>query len=411
MAFRCGDCKSKRQEKIEQTEDRAHARLGPSSASRWLRCPGSVNFLEDNEAEDGGGVPAAEGTILHSFCEDALNQNLDAYSFVGETREHDGFKLTLDDDLADMMQAGLDVIDTLPGKLYVEYRVKLDRWMPGQFGTLDVGLAGKKRIHIWDWKWGFGPVDPVENDQLRIYALGFWDNVARHVTDATDFTLHIWQPRAPGGGGSWNTTLDELLEFGKYVKKQAAATYGKDAPRIPGPKQCQWCDGAKALTCPEYAAYNMALVVADFDDLDDRMEMGVPPRMPKFEDLTPERRSYIIEHKAMFIKFLERLERDTLDDALKGRTTPGLKPVAGRTPPAKWKNEEAARPVLERALEEEAYRKKLITPSQASKLLPGKIFAKLSDFIERGDPKPILVSEHDSRERLKPLEDEFEDLV
>lgn len=183
----------------------AHARLGPSAASRWLRCPGSVNFLAD--IEDEAGEAAAEGSILHGFCEDCLREDREAYDFVGESRKHDGHELELTEELADMIQDGLDEIDRIPGKLYVEHRVDLGRWMPGQFGTLDVGIINRRRIHIWDWKWGFLPVSPVENEQLMLYALGFWDNIVRHVSDVRDFRLHIFQPRAPGGGGQWDVTL------------------------------------------------------------------------------------------------------------------------------------------------------------------------------------------------------------
>lgn len=385
----------------------AHARLSPSSASRWLRCPGSVNFLAEY-AEDEGGIPAAEGTILHSFCEDALRTGCDAYEFVGETREHDRHALTLTDDLADMMQDGLDEIDQIPGKLYIEHRVKLDRWMPGDFGTLDVGIINKRRIHIWDWKWGFLPVLP-NSEQLKIYALGFWDNIARHVTDVEDFRLHIFQPRAPGGGGDYDITLDELLAFGKDIKRKAKLTHDKDAPRIPGPTQCHYCDGAKLRICPEYDAYNLDIIVSDFDELDELMEEDLPIRMPGSKVLTPERRAFILENWPMVVKWHERLHADALDDAMKGFPTPGQKAVLGRRPRRKWKDEERVATRLTRALDEDAYTKKLVSPAQAEKLLPGRLFASLGDEVDQGEPKPILVSEHDSREPLRNIIDLFDD--
>jgi hypothetical protein len=393
-----------------QAGGRAHARLGPSSSSRWLRCPGSVNFLEDEEVDETGSIPAAHGTILHSFMEDCLRDTLDPFDFAGETREHDDHKLTLTDELAEMLLDGLDKIDTLPGKLFIERRVNLDRWMPGQFGTLDVGIAGKRMIHIWDHKFGFNPVNAVENEQLMIYALGFWDNIARHITDAKKFRLHVFQPRIPNGGGEWDVTLDELLVFGKEVKVKAAATYGKNAPRIPGPKQCGYCDGAKTLRCKEYADYNLAILFDEFDDLDDRMKMGVSPRLPKPSALTPERRSYILEHRGMFEKFLDRLHADTLDDALKGLPTPGLKAVNGKNPPRKWKGEEVPTAILSKALGDEAYTRKILSPTQAEKQLPPKIYAKLEEHVDKGKPNPTLAPEADARPALRNILDEFEDL-
>lgn len=394
----------------------SHARRAPSAASRWLRCPGSVNFIDDLERDgdvDEPGHPAAHGTILHSFCEDALSDHRDAYYYVGERRECDGYTLELTDDLADMMQAGLDYIDEVPGRLHIEHEVNLERWMPEDFGTLDVGIVGKKLITIFDWKWGFLPVSAIENEQLMIYALGFWDNIARHISDATRFRLVIWQPRAPGGGGEWETTLEELLEFGRRVKMKAAETVAEDAPRQPGPVQCKYCPGARQRKCPEYDAYNLSLIIQDFDDMDDRMGIDVGPRLPKASQLTPERRTYILQHRSMFDQWFERLHADALDDALKGRPVPGMKAVYGRRPARKYKDEDpdkgAPGEFLRRALGDDAYVRKLLSPAQAEAELPDAIFAKMAEMIDQGRAKPILVSVKDARPAVTTVEELFDE--
>lgn len=393
----------------EDREHREHARLAPSGAAQWMNCPGSVNFLDMLGIDDSGGQAAAEGTIMHSFCESALREGRDAYDFVGQTREHEGFRLELTDETADLMQDGLDYIESIPGKLYIERRVDLARWMPGQFGTLDVGIAGRDLITIFDWKWGYQPVKAIKNVQLRIYGLGFWENFARHVTKATRFRFVIWQPFAPGGGGEWEVDLDDLLEFGKEVKKAAEATYPLDAPRIPGPVQCQYCEGAKQMLCKEYAEYNMAMIVEDFDDMDERISLGVGPRLNTA--ITPERRAFILRHKAMFEKFLERLHAEALDDALKGFPTPNQKAVYGRKSRRKWRDEADADERLSRSLGEDRFApRKLMSPAMVEKVLPEKIYAKLDELIDHGEPKPILVDLDDAREPIQTIVDLFEDL-
>src|SRR5690606_3882019 len=142
------------------------------------------------------------------------------------------------------------------------------------------------------------------NEQLMIYALAFWDNIARHISDAEDFLLVIWQPFAPGGGGEWTVTLDELLAFGRKLKVAAAETYDPDAPRTPGPKQCKHCEGAKRLTCKEYDEYNMAILFDDFDEIDRNMAVGLPPRLPHPKGMSAERRGYILTHRSMFERYL-----------------------------------------------------------------------------------------------------------
>lgn len=387
----------------------AHARLSPSSAGRWLRCPGSVNFLERLDEADSGGLPAAEGTILHGIVEDCLRNDADPYSYVGKTLEADGFEVEITEKMADLIQDTLDEIDTIPGKMVIEHRVDLGRWMPGQFGTLDVGFIGRKLITIYDHKFGFNPVSPVKNYQLMLYALGFWDNIAQHETDAEEFELIINQPRVSGGGGRWRVSLDDLLAFGKRAKAGAKATYDPDAPRIPGPAQCAYCEGARSLSCREYSEYNLSMIVRDFDILDEAAELGMPPSLPKPNSLTPERRSVIIEHRPMIDKWLDRLHEQALDDALRGLPTPGLKAVLGRSPARKWKDNEAAEKRLVRLLGEDAYTKKVLSPTQAETELAPSMYASFGPFIDSGQRKPVLVSDQDSRPAIPSVVDLFDD--
>lgn len=389
---------------------RAHARLSPSSASRYLRCPGSVNFLADFE-DDGAGIPAKEGTILHAICEDACKTGKEAYDYVGEVWEYQKHVLEFTEELADYMQPGLDRIAAFDGfETVFEHRVKLHRWMPGQFGTLDVGNVGEDEVVIWDWKWGFAPVSPVENDQLRIYAMGFWDNVVRHISDAKRFRLIIEQPRAPGGGGEWVVTLDELLAFGEDVRKLAERTYDADAPRVPGKVQCEYCPGARTMLCPEYSAYNLEMVRDEFDDIDDEIVDGVPMRTRRIKSLTIEQKCFIVENRGMIDKFLDRVHADVLDEALRGNRTPGLKAALGRNPPRKWYRPDDAEARLRATLDDDAYTRKVLSPTQAEKILPPRQYQRLRSLVDHGEPKTILVSELDERPSVATLVDLFDDL-
>jgi hypothetical protein len=407
---------------------RAHARLGPSAAARWLRCPGSVNFIEDLNLPDQAGDAADEGTILHYIAEQCLTNDSSPDDWVGRTvamsdiaewtGNGDGgldkdsdFSVEITEDMADGILSGLDRIDEIPGKLFVEKRLDLSRWLPDQFGTSDVGIVGKKRITVFDWKFGFNAVSPVENEQLMIYGLGFWDNYARHISDAEQFRLIIWQPRAPGGGGEWDVSLDELLDFGKQIKKAGKATFDEDAPRIPGLKQCEgcYCPGARRMECPEYLDFNLNNLVDEFADLDREIEHDLPLRLPRVSNLTTKRMVHLAKHRPMISKFLDRVHQRLYDDALKGRPVPGLKLVEGRSPPRKWKDPLEVEPVLASALGEEAFSSKIISPTQAQKLLPAKRYEKLKSLIDFGTKKPSLVDEHDAREAYKSVADEFLD--
>lgn len=405
----------------------AHARLSPSSAARWLRCPGSVQFIDDLDEPDQAGDAASEGTILHYIAEQCLRENETPYGWVDRTvslsdiaewtgngdggiDETNDFSLEIDEDMADGIMAGLDRIDEIAGKLFIEKRLDLGRWMPGQFGTMDVGIAGKKRITCFDWKFGYLPVSPVENDQLRIYALGFWENYARHVSDAHEFRLIIWQPRAPGGGGEWDISLDELLDFGRDLKIAAQSTYKKGAKRIAG-SHCDacYCPGAKTLACPEYGKFNLDMVRLDFDSMEDDADLGLELRTPSVAGLTPKQAAHIALHRSTLNKFFDRVHARVRDDALKGRPTPGVKAVEGRQAPRKWVDaEDATDAVVEAAGRGRAFTRKLITPTKLEELVSPETYADIArDHITRADSKPVLVPEGDARPAMRSVVDEF----
>src|SRR5690625_7451967 len=90
----------------------------------------------------------------------------------------------------------------------------MDTWIPDQFGTVDTLIVRPDLIIVNDFKGGrWVAFDADNNLQMMLYALGAWDQIARHKTEATDFLLVIDQPRARGQGSEWRTTLRELLIF------------------------------------------------------------------------------------------------------------------------------------------------------------------------------------------------------
>lgn len=352
---------------------------------------------------------AAEGSCAHKIREECLSLGLDPYDFVGTTISSEGFTFEVTEAWAEALTPGIDRIRDLGGDLYVEYRVKLDRWAKGQFGTLDAGIVRPDLIVINDLKFGMGvPVSPVWNEQLMIYALGFWDNVARHLTDAEDFIIAIDQPRAPGGGGEWKVSLDELRSFGRRVKRKAKEALSPGAPITPGEIQCQWCPAAQQNKCAAHAEFLFEMTSMKFDDLDDAESMGYDPE-PAYP-VSLERRSFIVKHAPMFRKWLDRLHADTLADALAGMPTPGLKAVTGRKGPRKWSDEGAAERILEKAIGEDAYEKKLKSPTQAEGDVPKKAWRTLQEFIDQSDGKPTLVSVDDEREAVTPMAAKFDNL-
>lgn len=357
---------------------------------------------------------AAEGTVFHRIISLSLRHGFEPIDFEGLELKADGFTFEVGDEMIDHAYNSIDRIDFAGGKLYIEERVSLERWIPKSIdpdtgGTLDVGHAGKEWITIFDWKYGSGvKVDAFKNVQAMSYGLGFWDNIARHVSDARKFRFIIDQPRIPGGGGEYECDLDELMQFGKKLARAAERTTEKNAPLIPGDTQCSWCPARS--NCPAYDKFSMDAMALKFDDLD--ADADLPPLLPA-QEMNAKRRAYIVKHADMIRTWLDDIHDRVMDDAMSGVKGIGYKVVDGRHPHSKWTNEQETEKILLRHLSrDEVFRYKLISPAQfLKKKLKAEITDILEDYIDRGEPKPVLVPEDDPRESIRTIADKFDVLT
>jgi len=316
--------------------------------------------------------------------------------------------------MIDHMYAGLDYIrDLLDDEaiLFIEKRVWIEPYTleDGGFGTSDVFIIWPRRrkITVFDWKYGKVPVSPFKNDQGTLYVLGVWESFAGEIFDwdprDIEVELTIWQPRVPGAGGTWPTTMEEILIEGNQIRIDAAATYDPNAPRTPGLKQCMYCK-ARA-TCAERAEYNLQLFDLHFEDIDEAIEWGpaeVGPILPAIEEWTPERRSYVWLHRKSFIRWLTELHDAMMLDATEEKETPFLKVVQGNAGRRYYKDEKSAKAVLVKELSSKvAVIESLITPAVAEKKLGKKKYKDLlAPYVDQPDGKPLLVPITDGRDPL-----------
>jgi hypothetical protein len=399
-----------------------HARIGPSSLARVIRCPGSVRETQ--------GLPrtssqfAAEGTVLHDIAACCLELGFEPDDWVGTQMSADGFTFDITEELVSCIYNGLDWLRELPGEVYVEKRVDLSKWMPDQFGTCDVGIwqPETSTVIIYDWKFGVGvPVQPFENEQACAYALGFVETyLAPRGIRPENISVVIEQPRCAGGGSyaePWNITYDRLLEFGGLMRWAYKQANDPHAPLIPGEKQCQFCD---ALTrrpdsgdvsgCGAYDRFMMSMLGSEFDELDDPIDLP--------ENETPLRRSLIVRNAKRVEKWLAKLHEDSVKAAEAGAPDPGMKMVAGRKGHRFWKDSKKADAILERTLREDRFTRKLKSPAQAEKDMrprkgkPGHPdeWEDLGKLIDQDQGKPTLVFQDDDRPELPTLADQFDDL-
>ena len=232
----------------------AHARLGPSSAHRWLRCPASIP-LSDQLPPRPSGAAAAAGSVMHTVFERRL---LNQHDFT-----HDEIELLAQFDVTESRarlivdQAEQAARAALHQHGLVEFLTEI-RVDPGAvigrtdfWGTADLIAASPhtETLLVGDLKTGRGKVEPEFNDQLLAYGLG--------ALSMLKFTprrilLAVFQPPVYGKRAAvWETSPDVLSDFADYARERAQLTDSSDTAPAPSAEACQWCP-AKAI-CPAHA--------------------------------------------------------------------------------------------------------------------------------------------------------------
>lgn len=331
----------------------SHAKLSPSAAERWMTCPGSIRLCESLAVGSGPSSRyAAEGTHAHAVRERLLSGDR-ATDLVGWTATYDGFEVTCTDEMLAYLRPGVEHLREY-SRLWVEVRIPLQKWIPGGFGTADTVAIDGRTLVVNDLKYGQGqPVSAEWNRQLMIYALG-----ALHLLESDDrvdsVRLEIDQPRVAGGFSYWTLSKAALLEFGDKVRIAADTALRPGAPFAPSDSACRWCPARSQ--CPALAGHVVELL--------DNTSPWQPPSV-----LSAEQRSRLLEARPLIERWLDSLYAQATDDAAAGRPVPGFKLVEGKRGNRQWADEEAARAALVASLGERAWNKKLISPSQAEKML------------------------------------------
>lgn len=389
----------------------AHAPFGPSAAEAYTTCLDYVNAnmgLPDLDLK-----VAAEGSVAHWFSDTSFHLGTTAFDWIGSRTKYRHWQFQWDIDDALLLQPGLDEFANMSGIKFGEQRVDISRWTaPGQFGTMDRAVIQPDLTWVADLKWGRGiPVNPVANKQLILYSLGiYWWMVSKGYEPSKRFCLSIDQPRNSGGGGEWRTTLDELMDYGAWIKGRVQEALQPNPPRAASVNGCAFCRRRRAPGgCAEFDRFNLRLLGIDPEMIVMDMMLGNEPLLST--SLTPEQRSYLLTHKGMIEHFLKQLEAGALQDALEGRPTGNHKAVEDRMSPAKYVDEAAAEKALVELLgPDKAHNVKLITVSQAKKIIPKEQFEeKVAPHVKPGTRSIKLVPVEDARPALIPVEQKMEE--
>ena len=248
----------------------SHALLSPSGAHRWLHCTPSARLeasLPEQKRKPGQKDFSAEGTLAHSLSEIKLKYQLDQIGLEEHDKEIELCKNNplYSEELEEVANTYVNYIRSQIGqedKVVVEARVDIGEYVVESFGTSDCIILDQNTITVVDLKAGAGvPVSAVNNEQLRLYALGAYERYKEEFPNLKQVRTIIVQPRLDSITED-HTTVEKLVDWGRYyVKKRAQKAYSGAGEFVPG-SHCQFCR-AKAQ-CRARADYNTELAKQEF---------------------------------------------------------------------------------------------------------------------------------------------------
>jgi len=365
-----------------------HSLLSPSSAYRWLACPGS---LDSEGVTLESSIYAAEGTVAHGLAEKCFVLGERAEIYLGQKIESEGFEILVNEEMVDAVQMYCDFLDTFRQGTPALLEKRIVHGTINDFGgTIDAVLPYKH--HLLDFKYGAGMPVEVEgegyglwfgrNAQLAAYALLYSDEFK--IKD--DITVTVIQPRAHHSDGPIRTTVitAEYLDHFRNDVRMVTDRRGQ----LQAGSHCKWCP--RATNCPEL--YQLTVGTAQLEFL--------PDNAPQHGGMTPEKASEVLALRAPIEEFFRAVESYAHQQAESGVEVPGFKLVE-RIGNRRWSHsEDEIAKRLKKFGKKAIYKTELLSPTQMEKVVGKEI---VSDLVERPNLGTALVPESDRRPAVKRI--------
>ena len=376
--------------------ERQHALLSASSAHRWLLCTPSARLEE--QFPDERSEAAAEGTLAHELCELKLRNYFFAADLTKAKYARAVNKLKKDplwkDEMNGYTDEYLDYIKScamsFPASptVRIEERVDFSKYTrPDEkdpvegTGIADCILISGDLIQVIDFKYGKGvPVSAEHNPQLLLYALGAYESCWL-LYGIHRVKLSIVQPRLDSIS-EWETSLEDVLNFGAHVKDRAALAWEGKGAFLPGENQCRFCRARRQCRAWSDCNVKQAFQIGEMPPLIDATEAG--KRLLALESV---------------VKYQKDLQEWALGECLAGKEVPGWKAVEGRGS-REWTDMEQAFAILQNNSIPRAmlYEEQPLTLAKVEKAIGKQEFKELvGDLVKKNPGKPALVKESDSR--------------
>jgi hypothetical protein len=402
-------------------EEKAHARLSPSGAKRWMTCPGSIQLAEKLGIKDKTSKYAAEGTVAHEVHELCLVKKQQAKEYLGRTIEADGMKFKVNQNMVDAVQLSLDYIwdriemadlEGLRVEIQVEVRSSLEYLgIPGlDGGTSDVVLLfwndqdDLVAIEVFDYKHGAGvAVEAIDNPQAMCYGLGIVEKY--DANPETTIEITISQPRAHHPDGlirTWTTKAKELRNWqDEELVPAAKETQNPDADLVPSDSGCRFCKAAG--DCPKLFERTQEVAMMDFDDPE--------PQLPDVQKLTADQKRFVMDHAAMLRSFIVAVE-----DQVKSEVDHGSKEYEGhyklvrKTTRRKFiedATDELVSPLFDHLEHGDVFEEKSRSMTEIERRLKKAVGAKaakeiMADITTKPEGELVIAPQTDKRKAVEP---------
>lgn len=379
-----------------------HAKLSPSSASRWINCPASIQRCDSlGEEAESTSAYAEEGQSAHALADAIIRNEAGFISTEDAEKEIAGIKGVTDEMAEDVLPYAHYVLEQYyavkhqGGCLFTERKFDLSKYIPGGFGTTDAVILYPGGMEVIDLKFGRGvQVSPLRNEQMMCYALGALEAYGPEY-GVEHVILTICQPRI-GGIASWHITAADLEKWGTEVLAPAAlkADSRCDSGGNPG-KHCRFCKYSPF--CTEQKANADSAMASYFETEMDAIEEA-------------HRAEVLATHYAS-LEVIENWCRVVREKAyahmLAGGQIDGYKLVEGRSV-RKWKSDTDANAVAEKLIalgfaEDKVFKPRTVVGIGAIEKLTGKkdFAAATAGAVVKPAGKPTIAPNEDKR---KPME-------
>lgn len=370
-----------------------HATLSPSSAERWISCPASV-LLAESVPEGKESVYAREGTACHALAELRARWEIlgtgslkSHQAELAEWRKHYDIA---DDAFAEMTEHVDGYItflrerlaSTPDSQLLLEQR--LPTGVPNCWGTSDAIIVSPTVVESVDLKYGMGVrVEAVGNPQLRLYGVGALEAFGDLLGNVEVVRLTVFQPRLDHVATE-EMSAAELRKWRDSILPIAEEAMQPGARFGPSEDACRWCPlSGQCKAQMEWAtARDFGLTAELMDEHELAAALDAIPGIRQWADA---------------------VEAYCLDRAYsEGKPIPGYKVVMSGGKRSIVDPDGAIEALKMLGFPEDAISRRMPrTLGDLEKLLKRGITV-LDPYIKKGEGKPSLVPESDSRPAIDP---------